>query len=244
MSVRTRATPRTRLRGVDRARDLPAATREPIARRSLHDELLQRLRELIVEGALVPGAKVPERELCEQFAVSRTPMREALKVLAAEGLVVLMPNRGATVSELTRAELEEVFPVMGSLEALAGRLAAEHIEDGEIADIRRLHERMVRHYQSGELKAYFRVNQEIHERILDAARNPTLAKLYRGLAGRVRRARYIANMSPERWRQAVIEHEAILAALSARDGRRLARLLESHLAHKLETVREALERDD
>jgi len=213
---------------------------EQIPRRSLHDELVDRVRRLITAGDLVPGDKVPERELCARFGVSRTPLREALKVLASEGLVTLMPNRGATVAKLTLADLEEAFPVMGVLEALSGELACRNITDREIQEIGRLHAKMVRHYEREELGPYFELNQEIHERIMDAAGNALLSQTHRGLAGRIRRARYMANMSRERWTKAVEEHEVILEALQARNGERLGRLLKQHLRNKFETVREAL----
>lgn len=213
---------------------------DTINRRSLHDELLDRLRSVIVDGELEPGAKVPERELCERYGVSRTPMREALKVLAAEGWVTLMPNRGAMVSALTLEELEETFPVMGVLEALSGEMACANITDDEITAIQMLHEAMANHYQKRDLVRYFQRNQQIHEAILEAARNPTLSKIYRELAGRVRRARYVANMSEQRWVQAVREHEQILDALTHRDGPRLARILKRHLANKFETLRGSL----
>jgi len=212
----------------------------PIPRRTLHDELLDRLRQMIVDGELAPGSKVPEKALCEQFGVSRTPLREALKVLANEGLVTLTPNRGAMVSELTLADLEEAFPVMGALEALSGELACANITPAEVAEIQRLHGEMLTHYERGELSAYFSTNQRIHELMLDAARNPTLTTLHRSLAGRIRQARYLANMSPERWQQAVDEHEGMIAALTKRDGVALGELLKRHLANKFETVKEAL----
>ena len=211
----------------------------PLGRVNLHDELVERLRELIVESELEPGARVPERELCERFAVSRTPLREALKVLASEGLLELQPHRGARVTRLTAADLDEMFPVMGALEALAGELACARITEAEMAEVRALHYQMVLHATRGELPEYFRLNQRIHEAIMAAARNPTLARLYRGLAGRVRRARYLANMSKPRWSQAVAEHEAILAALEARDGAALGRVLKAHLRNKCETVKES-----
>jgi len=211
-----------------------------IRRRSLHDELTERLRDLITSGHLGPGEKVPEKQLCELFGVSRTPLREALKVLASEGTVTLRPNRGAVVTALTLKELEEAFPVMGALEALSGEIACRQITDQEIAVIRSLHERMVAHWQRSEMQPYFRLNQSIHEAILEATRNETLKATYRALSGRLMRARYIANMSPERWAQAVAEHEAILAALEARDGTRLSEILKAHLANKLETVRDWL----
>ncbi len=211
----------------------------PIAPVSLHDELVERLRELIVESTLEPGARVPERELCERFAVSRTPLREALKVLASEGLLELLPHRGAQVTRLTAADLDEMFPVMGALEALAGELACAQITESEMAEIRALHYQMVLHATRGELAEYFRLNQQIHEAIMKAARNPTLARLYRGLAGRVQRARYLANMSRQRWDQAVAEHEAILAALEKRDGVALGHVLKAHLQNKCDTVKES-----
>src|SRR5579859_6019449 len=109
---------------------------------SLHDEILSRLRDHIVEGNIPDGGRVPERQLCEMLGISRTPLREALKVLAAEGLIELLPNRGARVRQLSERDLAELFDVMGGLEALAGRLACETISDAEIAEIERLHYEM------------------------------------------------------------------------------------------------------
>lgn len=212
----------------------------PIQRRPLHNELADRLRHMIVEGELAPGEKLAEKELCEQFGVSRTPLREAMKVLATEGLVLLTPNRGCTVARLTLADLDEAFPIMGALEALSGELACQHITDAELDRIQELHDRMVRRYEAGALRDYFKLNEQIHQMILDAARNPTLAQMQLSLSGRVRRARYMANMSPARWRKAVDEHEKILEALKARDAKRLAVLLKEHLANKLQTVKDAL----
>ncbi|AXS41415.1 GntR family transcriptional regulator [Breoghania sp. L-A4] len=211
-----------------------------IPRRTLHDELVDRLRHMIIEGDLAPGEKLSEKDLCGHFDVSRTPLREALKILAKDGLVRLIPNRGATVAKLTLTDLEEAFPVMGALEAVSGELACLHITDAEIAQIAKLHDEMVENHRAGELGPYFRRNERIHQLILDAARNPTLAEMQRSLSGRVRRARYMANMSAERWAEAVAEHEVILEALKARDGARLGKLLKVHLANKLQTVRDAL----
>jgi DNA-binding GntR family transcriptional regulator len=210
---------------------------EAIARRSLHDELVQRLRELIGNGALAPGEKIQEMALCRRFAVSRTPLREALKVLASEGIVTLQPHRGATVASLSVPELEEVFPVMGALESLAGEIACSRITDQEIAEIVSLHQKMVAHWRRRELQPYFKINQAIHQAILEASRNETLKSVYRALAGRLLTARYVANMSDDRWQEAVEEHELMLSALQARDGPELAAILKRHLANKLWTVK-------
>lgn len=211
-----------------------------ISRQSLHVELVERLRDLIVDGTLVAGEKIPERELCERFGVSRTPMREALKVLASDGLVSLAPNRGAWVSKITVAELEEVFPIMGAIEGLSGEMACQYISDDQITNIRKIHEGMVANFNAGELAGYFRANQLIHEAILEAANNPTLQAMYRSLAARIRRARYLANMTDERWTEAMNEHEQILQALEAREGEKLATILRLHLKNKFETVRDWL----
>ncbi len=213
----------------------------PIRRRSLHDELVERLRLLIVEGDLAPGSKISEKDLSDLFAVSRTPLREALKVLAREGLVELSPNRGASVAALTLDDLEEAFPVMGALEALSGELACLAITDRELATVERQHAAMLQAYENRDMPTYFKHNQAIHQAILEAARNPTLEQMQNALAGRIRRARYMANMSDDRWAKAVAEHETILEALKARDSERLAVILKQHLANKLETVREHLQ---
>ncbi|QIE56791.1 GntR family transcriptional regulator [Pikeienuella piscinae] len=217
---------------------------QPLPRVSLHDQIVEHLREAIVAGELQPGEKLNEKALCARFAVSRTPLREAIKVLSNEGLVRLTPHYGASVAPLTLADLDEVFPIMGALEALAGELACARIEDEEIDAIARLHQEMLGHYEKRDLRPYFECNQKIHDAILVAARNPTLAATLRGLAGRVRRARYFANMSEERWAEAVEEHGRILETLRARDAGVLGPLLRAHLGAKLETVRVALRRSE
>jgi DNA-binding GntR family transcriptional regulator len=217
-----------------------ASPETTIARRSLHDELVERLRDMIGTGALAAGEKIQEMALCQRFGVSRTPLREALKVLASEGIVTLQPHRGATVASLSLPELEEIFPVMGALESVAGELACQRITDEEIAEIASLHQDMVEHWRRRELQPYFQINQAIHQAILEASHNETLKTVYRGLAGRLLTARYVANMSDERWSQAVSEHEAMLVALRARNGLALAAIQKTHLANKLATVKARL----
>ncbi len=212
-----------------------------IKRPSLHSELTDRLRDMIVEGVLTAGEKVPERALCEKLGVSRTPMREALKVLAAEGLLTLEPNRGARVRAITLEDLEEVFPLMGALEALAGELACANISNAQLTELKKAHAQMMTHYKASDMPGYFHHNQRIHELIMQAADNPTLSSMYQSLAVRVRQARYLANMSAERWQQAVEEHEEIIDALDKRDGQLLGTILKRHLMNKFATVRQWLE---
>lgn len=212
----------------------PAAT--------LHNELLAALRDYIVEGNLEDGARVPERLLCERFGISRTPLREALKVLAAEGLIELLPNRGARVRALSTEDLHELFDVMGGLEALAGRLACEHISDEDIAEIERVHHEMYRFYLRREMHGYFQCNQEIHRLIVAAAHNATLTATYDSLAGRIRRVRYSANLAKDRdrWGEAMREHEAILDALRRRAGSELSDILFQHLRNKRKAAQSQL----
>jgi len=204
------------------------------AESSLHGEILARLRDYVVEGNIPDGGRVPERLLCELFGISRTPLREALKVLAAEGLIDLLPNRGARVRQLGKHDLEELFDVMGGLESLAGRLACETITDEEITEIEQLHYEMYGHYLHRDMHGYFQANQRIHERIVAASRNETLHSVYANLAGRIRRVRYSANFARERqrWSEAMREHEAILDALRRRAGSELADILFHHLRNK------------
>lgn len=209
----------------------------PIKRTTLHSEIAELLRQMIFDGELEDDVRIPEKALCERFSISRTPLREALKVLANEGLITLLPNRGARVARITPEHIDEVFPVMGALEAVAGEIAAGSISEEGIAEIRALHYQMALHHTRGERPQYFSINQKIHECILEAANNPTLTQLYKTLSGRIRRARYSANISKNRWDQAMQEHERILHALSERDGKRLGELLKNHLLNKREAIK-------
>lgn len=201
---------------------------------TLHGEILAKLRDFIVEGNLSAGARIPERQLCEMFGISRTPLREALKVLAAEGLVDLLPNRGARVRLLSEQDIHDLFDLMAGLEALAGRLACEAMTDAEISAIEKLHHEMYAAYLRRDLHGYFECNQAIHQKIVDGARNKALSAAYRGYAGQIRRIRYAANLAKkrDRWGEAMREHEAILDALRRRDGVELSDILFLHLRNK------------
>jgi DNA-binding GntR family transcriptional regulator len=214
----------------------------PISRRLLHEEAVDRLRDLIVQGELAPGTRLNERVLCEQLGISRTPLREAIKLLATEGLVQLLPNRGAVVAPIDAGRLGDTLQVMGALESLAGELACRNASADRIDEIRRLHDEMVDMHAKGDLAAYFRCNQAIHEKIVAASGNAVLANTYRQLNANVRRVRYMANLSQERWDAAVSEHEEILAALGDRNVQKLKRLLREHLEQKLAAVLGALEK--
>src|SRR3954454_12087485 len=137
----------------------------------LHDEVVARLKHMLVEGEIRPGERVPERALCLAFGISRTPLREALKVLAAEGYVTLLPNRGARAAKLTREDVRELFEVCEGLEAVAGELACRRITEAEVRGIAADQAEMVEHHRTNDLVQYYRCNRRIHEAIVRAARN-------------------------------------------------------------------------
>ncbi|MCA0448478.1 MAG: GntR family transcriptional regulator [Proteobacteria bacterium] len=194
------------------------------------------LRQMILDGELPPGARLSERALGERLGVSRTPLREALRMLASEGLVRHEPNRGAVVAPLDRADIEATFELLAALEGLAGELAAKRIDDAQLAEIKALHFEMRAHHARGDRAAYFRANQDIHRHIAAAAANPVLVETFERLNARVKRVRYAANLTQERWAKAVEEHERMIAALDARDGAALRAILEAHLAGKRQSV--------
>src|SRR5260221_14630069 len=208
----------------------------PIIRRPLHEEATDRLRDLIVQGRLAAGARLNERLLTAQLGLSRTPLREAFKVLATEGLVELLPTRGAIVSQLDPVRLAETLTVMGALDALAGELACLNATDAQVNEIRALHYEMLAYHARGDLAGYFKFNQAIHLKIVKYSGNTVLFNTYRQLNGNVRRARYMANLSKERWDAAVREHGEILAALGARDVEKIRVLLSDHLANKVASL--------
>ncbi|SOZ18002.1 putative transcriptional regulator, GntR family [Cupriavidus taiwanensis] len=215
----------------------PAAPLLPkVVRQRLHDTVVDHLRNFIVEGVLAPGMKLNERELCETLGISRTPLREALKVLAAEGLIEISPNRGASVSRMSEAEAWEAFELMSGLEAFAGELACERITAPELAEIKALHYAMLACHARNDLPGYYSRNQEIHDRIAAAARNQTLLQTYLTLNRRLKAMRFRSNHQTDKWERAVHDHEDMIRALEARDGKRLASILRQHLLEKRAAV--------
>ncbi len=209
---------------------------DPIGRTALAVEITNRLRQMILEGQLEAGEKINEKLLTEQFGVSRTPLREALKVLAAEGLLDLIPHRGAVITRQSEDELAEVFHVLAALEGLAGELATLAASDADLNEIEAMTQKLRRSYEETDRPTYFRINQAIHKAILRATGNETLQRSHELLAYRVQRARYQANLTPERWRAAVEEHEAIAKALCARDAATTAQRMKEHLLKKLASI--------
>jgi DNA-binding GntR family transcriptional regulator len=212
----------------------------PIARSSLPEAAAERLRTLIIEGDLAPGARLNERELSERLGVSRTPLREAFRMLAADGLLVQLPNRGAQVVSLSREDARHAFEVMAALEGLSGELAAARVSDADIAELRALQEEMEQAHARRDLPNYYRVNRAIHDRINAIAGNPILTHTFRTLNARLHALRFRSNLVQAKWDKAVKEHREMVEALAARNGEKLRDLLVKHLRNKQRAVLETM----
>lgn len=198
----------------------------------LHEQVAATLRQMLVEGLIAPGGKLNERELCEELNISRTPLREAIKMLAVEGLVELLPNRGSVAIELSAADVRHTFEVMAGLEGLSGELAAQRITESELDEIKALHYEMMAAYTRRDLSAYYQLNAAIHRAINQAAKNPVLTATYNQVNARLQALRFRSNQDGEKWQHAVDEHAAMIDALSARDPEALRHVLMSHLSNK------------
>jgi DNA-binding GntR family transcriptional regulator len=207
-----------------------------IDRLGLSAAVCVRLRDMIVEGVLAPGTRLNERMLCEQLNVSRTPLREAFKTLAVEGLIVLQPNRGAVVAQMSAPEIEQTFEVMGALEGLSGELACARALDEEIAEVRALHFEMLAAHVRRDLPSYYKLNHAIHDRINAMARNPVLTETYQQINARIQSLRFRSNFNQDKWDLAVKEHGAMLDALERRDGNAMRQILLQHLRNKRDAV--------
>jgi DNA-binding GntR family transcriptional regulator len=211
-----------------------------VPRTGLHEHAARKLRTLIVRGDLLPGEPLLEVNLSEALGISRTPLREALKQLAAEGLVELQLNRSAVVAPLRREELTELFEAVSGIERCAAELAALRMTEQDVERLEALQMRIERHHERGELRDYFEANQQIHGTIVGFARNSVLKASHDALLARVERARLFALSADGRWEESVQEHRQILAALKARDAERAGQLLARHVRRTGEIVADTL----
>ncbi len=211
-----------------------------ITNRSLHDQVANRVRDLIIDGTLEPGSRIDEAHLIEDLGVSRTPFREALRTLAAEGLVIVRPSKGSIVRKLTPEEVFSMLEVLGQLERLAGELACVRASDGEIEALVGLHERMMDCYHKRDRMPYYKLNQEFHSRLAKLSKNETLKEMQSNIQARLKRIRYIGNQKPESWNGAVADHEEMVRALKDRDGDRLGEAMASHLLMTWDRVKDSI----
>ena len=203
-----------------------------------------RLRQMIIAGELHPGQRISERNIVEYLhGLSRTPLREALKILATEGLVTISPNCGATVTALSMGEVEDILELIVGLEGLAAERACERISATEIAEIDTLHRQMHDAFREERLMDYFEINQGIHQKIIDAAGNRELSRIYATECARIKRYRYAGNRRHERWERAIAEHDQIFMALKDRNGALLREMLRAHHRNGWRIARGLVERE-
>ncbi len=193
-----------------------------------------------MKGASRPAPSSTNASCASNCASRARRLREAIKLLAAEGLVDLLPNRGAVAVKLTEADILDTFEVLASLEGLSGELAVQRITDNELAEMRATHYEMLACFERRDLSGYYRLNAKIHTAINDAARNPVLTATYRSINARVQSLRFRTNQNEAKWAYAVGEHTQMLDAFAKRDGAALRAVLVAHLLRKRDTVLELL----
>ncbi|MEP9367372.1 GntR family transcriptional regulator [Xanthobacter sp. VNH20] len=203
--------------------------------------VVERIRDLIVSGELPAGSRIAERTIIEQMGVGRTPLREAFKILEAEGLISIVPNRGAVVTQLTPTDVEAVMTVLIGLEGVASEPACAQVTQAQFMSIENDHLKMMDCHRRGDLMGYFHLNQSIHQKIVDCAGNAPLSRIYKAECARVGRYRLAGNRNSARWAAAVSEHEQILAAIRDREGPLLRELLRVHHLNGWRKTREVLE---
>ena len=207
-----------------------------VPRAGLHEQAASRLRLSIVRGDLAPGQPLLENELSDALGVSRTPLREALKQLASEGLVELRLNRSAIVAPLRHDETIELFEALSGIERCAAELAAARMVARDVEQLEALQGRIEVHHARGEMREYFELNQQIHRAIVGFARNGVLKATHDILLPRAERARFLGLSVLGRWEESVRDHREILDALKARDADRAGQLLGHHVRRTGEVV--------
>lgn len=202
----------------------------------LHHQVTDILRDKIVDGVLRPGTPISERELCEELGVSRTPLRDALKILATEGLVQLFRHRGAIVSPISVDTIEDKLGVLGALEGFAARFVSENASDAELAQLAEIHRRFAAEFDSEDADRYFDLNQSFHRTLVSMTGNSALVDLHTLLSRHVRRPRIEGVRQHIPPRGVLDEHNAILEAILARNGAAAQHAAEEHLARVAQTV--------
>jgi DNA-binding GntR family transcriptional regulator len=210
----------------------------PIAPTALYQEVAERLRQRIFAHELTPGAWIDEQKLAEHYGISRTPLREALKVLAAEGLVELKPRRGCYVTELSRQDLDDIFPLLAMLEARCALEAVRRAQPADIAALKELHERLETAARDDRVPAFFEANQAFHRKIQELSQNRWLLSMIQDLRKVLKLSRLHSLSLEGRLQQSLDEHRAIITAFTTGNAEKAEQLMHDHLL----SGREALAR--
>jgi DNA-binding GntR family transcriptional regulator len=210
---------------------VPASGQRPLARRALYEEVAEQLRQRIFARQLEPGAWVDELKIAAEMGISRTPLREALKVLAVEGLVTMKPRRGAYVAETSRDDVTQVYHLLSLLESDAAAEVARHATEAQLAELQALHDRLER--QLKQRDAFFATNEAFHFKLLEIAGNRWRRQIVTDLRKIMKINRHHSLFKQGRLEDSLAEHRAMMAALRARDARLVARLMKAHFANGL-----------
>ncbi len=213
------------------ARPAPAAS---LSRRALYEDVAERLRGQIFARELEPGAWVDETKLSAEYGISRTPLREALKVLAAEGLVTMRPRRGAYVAEMSRDDVSQIYHLLSLLEADAAGDVARRANATQLARLVQLHERLEK--QVRQRDAFFATNEQFHMALLDIAGNRWRMQIVADLRKVMKLNRHHSLFKQGRLSDSLAEHRALMTAITAREGAKAARLMREHFASGLEAA--------
>ena len=209
-----------------------------LVQNSLHDDVAATLRDRIFADELPPGSFLDEVGLCESLGISRTPLREALKVLTAEGLVRHEPRRGCFVNQVTEQDLDDIFPVIALLEGRCAFEAAGNATDADLAALETLHKRLAGHARARRTTDYYTTNYAIHEAIVLLANNRWLAQVSGDLRKILKLARLQSLRASGRMEQSLSEHLAVFAALKARDSEGAEAAMRTHITRQREALRE------
>jgi DNA-binding GntR family transcriptional regulator len=212
-------------------------TATPLRPASLHEEVASRLRHMVFERHLEPGQWIDELALANEWQISRTPLREALKVLASEGLVQLVPRQGCRVTEMSEDDAEALFPVMALLEGRCAYEAVRKASTDGIAALRRLHETLEVHAAARNIDGYYRANHEFHSTVQALADNRWLDRATNDLRKFLRLLRGRQLNWPGRIEDSINEHRALIAAIEQRDAARAERLMHDHLMAQLTALK-------
>ncbi len=211
----------------------PTASR-PLAHQALYLDVAERLRQQIFDRSLQPGDWIDEQKLALDFGISRTPLREALKVLAAEGLVTMKVRRGAYVTEVSRDDVVQVYHLLALLESDAARTVAGRGDAAALACLMRIHERLEK--QVRQRDAFFATNEEFHLALLDLAGNRWALQMVRDLRKVMKLNRHHSLLRKGRLTDSLAEHQALMQALLRHDGQAAAQLMQAHFASGLEAA--------
>ena len=212
-----------------------------IEKKPLHEEIANNLRELIMSGELQEGDKIKEDELCSSMGISKTPLREALRVLSVEGLIQLVPNRGSFVSTPTFEEIREMFDVMSVLEGICARAAAEKMSAKDLATLEKLHTKLEKNFKRRAQREYIRINNQFHAFVQELAGNRTLNQIVNGLRQKILLYRYQSLNLPERFEQSIQEHRDLIEAFRKKDSKKAETLMRRHLKTQCDALEKLAE---